>query len=441
MKRGEGEEGRQRREEAEAAAEQEAEARLRERLAHQLSQQWSQVREARRQEEPVIETGPSNFSRAQVPWAYDLAAAWAWRFIVIAVALLMVLWTIKFFVVVFFPLVIALFIAALTAPLVALMERAHIPRKLAAFLVVAGGIAVVALLLTFVGQQIASSADQLSEKVSGGLGEIKDWLQTGPLHASDSQINTWISDAQDYVQKQGKDLGSNATEVGAALGHIVAGLFIILFATYFFLADGQKIWAWVVRIFPRAARSRADSSGRVAWRSLTQFVRATVLVAGTDAVGIMIVALILDVPLVSAIGVLVFLGAFIPLVGAFLSGTVAVLVALVAQGPLAAALMLGGVVLVQQIEAHVLQPFLMGRFVSVHPLGVILAIAMGAIVAGIVGALVAVPLAAALNAVVQHLAAYVEMEEAEESDTDEPPDDPAPADGEPAGAAPEGAEE
>jgi predicted PurR-regulated permease PerM len=170
-------------------------------------------------------------------------------------------------------------------------------------------------------------------------------------------------------------------------------------------------------------------------------VRATVLVAGTDAVGIMIVALILDVPLVSAIGVLVFLGAFIPLVGAFLSGTVAVLVALVAQGPLAAALMLGGVVLVQQIEAHVLQPFLMGRFVSVHPLGVILAIAMGAIVAGIVGALVAVPLAAALNAVVQHLAAYVEMEEAEESDTDEPPDDPAPADGEPAGAAPEGAEE
>ena len=119
-------------------------------------------------------------------------------------------------------------------------------------------------------------------------------------------------------------------------------------------------------------------------------------------------------PLVSAIGVLVFLGAFIPLVGAFMSGTVAVLVALVAQGPLVALLMLGGVVLVQQIEAHVLQPFLMGRFVSVHPLGVILAIATGAIVAGIVGALVAVPLAAALNAVVQHLAAYTDPGEAAE---------------------------
>jgi putative heme transporter len=143
-------------------------------------------------------------------------------------------------------------------------------------------------------------------------------------------------------------------------------------------------------------------------------VRATVLVAGTDAIGIMIAAVILHVPLVSAIGVIVFIGAFIPLVGAFLSGTVAVLVALVAQGPVVALLMLAGVVIVQQIEAHVLQPFLMGRFVSVHPLGVILAIAMGAIVAGIVGALVAVPLAAALNAVVQHLAAYTDVGESSE---------------------------
>jgi predicted PurR-regulated permease PerM len=137
-------------------------------------------------------------------------------------------------------------------------------------------------------------------------------------------------------------------------------------------------------------------------------------VAGTDAIGIMIAAAILNVPLVSAIGVIVFLGAFIPLVGAFLSGGVAVLVALVAQGPLVALLMLAGVVIVQQIEAHVLQPFLMGRFVSVHPLGVILAIATGAIVGGIVGALVAVPLAAALNAVVQHLATYTDVGESGE---------------------------
>jgi len=420
MKRGMGQRWRERQareeaeleaEEASELAEQDAEERLRERLLQQLTHQWEQVREARRREEPVIESGPSNFSRAQVPWAYDLAAAWAWRFIVIAVALLMILWTLKYFVVVVFPVVIALFIAALTAPVVSLLERVYVPRKLASLLVVIGGLAIVALLLTFVGQQVASSIDQLSNKVSGGLGEIRDWLQTGPLHASDSQINDAITNAQNWIEAQGKDLATRASDLSTTLSHIVAGFFIILFSTYFFLADGHVIWAWVVRIFPRAARTRADSSGRVAWRSLTQFVRATVLVAGTDAIGIMVIAAILKVPLVSAIGVLVFLGAFVPLIGAFLSGTVAVLVALVAQGPIVALVMLGGVVLVQQIEAHVLQPFLMGRFVSVHPLGVILAIACGVLVAGIVGALVAVPLAAALNAVVQHLAAYTDVGE------------------------------
>jgi predicted PurR-regulated permease PerM len=404
---------------------QEAEERTRARLLQGLSHQWEQARVTRRQQDPVIETGPSNLSRAQVPWAYDLAAAWAWRFIVIVVALLMVLWTLKFFVVVVFPVVIALFIAALTAPLVSLLERFYVPRKLAALLVVVGGVAIVALLLTFVGQQVASSIDELSGKVSDGLGEIHDWLQTGPLHASDSQVNDWIGQTQDWIERQGKDLASRASDVGMAVGHIVAGFFIILFSTYFFLADGHLIWAWLVRIFPRAARSRADSSGRVAWVSLTQFVRATVLVAASDAIGIMIAALILKVPLVSAIGVIVFLGAFIPLVGAFLSGTVAVLVALVAQGPVVALLMLGGVVLVQQIEAHVLQPFLMGRFVSVHPLGVILAIATGAIVAGIVGALVAVPLAAALNAVVQHLAGFTDVgDSGEEAAADDASGDP-----------------
>ena len=187
---------------------------------------------------------------------------------------------------------------------------------------------------------------------------------------------------------------------------MVAGFFIVLFSTYFFLADGDRIWAWAVRLAPRAAREHVDSSGRVAWVSLTQFVRATVIVALVDAIGIMIVAAILGVPFVLAIGVLVFLGAFVPMVGATVAGTVAVLVALVDQGPITALLMLGGVILVQQIEGHILQPFLMGRWVSVHPLGVIVAIGCGVLVAGIAGALVAVPLAAAVNAVVQHLANF-----------------------------------
>jgi predicted PurR-regulated permease PerM len=379
-----------------------------ERLAERIAHQWSAIRESDRRPEPEpIATGPSNFSRAQVPWGVDLAAAWAWRFLVIAVAGYVIARVIGFFAVVTVPLVVALLVSALVSPLVHRMRAWGVPRALAAILVTISVIAVVAALLTFAGQQVANGASDLADQTVKGLGEIKNWMRDGPLHASDSQINDYIDRLRDAITEQtGEGSGlSQVTEVGTALGHVLAGFFIVLFSTYFFLADGDRIWAWLVRLSPRAARDRVDSSGQVAWVSLVQFVRATVLVAAVDAMGIMIWAAVLRVPFVLAIGVLVFLGAFVPVVGATVAGTVAILVALVDQGPITALLMLLGVIAIQQLEGHVLQPFLMGRFVSVHPLGVIVAIACGVLVAGIAGALVAVPLAAAVNAVVQHLAA------------------------------------
>jgi putative heme transporter len=378
-----------------------------ERFAERFATQWASMRAERRAEPAesavAVQAGESNFAPGRVPYGVDLAAAWAWRFLVIVAAGLVIAKGIALFAVVVLPLVIALLLSALVVPVVDVLSRA-IPRGLAALVVVLGTIGLVALLLTFAGTQISQGASDLADQVVKGLEQIKDWLKTGPLHASDSQINAYIKSAQDAVTSSNKEIVSRATEVGTAIGHIVAGMFIILFGTYFFLADGDRIWSWLVRIFPRASRERADSSGRVAWTSLTAFVRATVLVAFTDALGIMLGAAILKVPFVIAIGVLVFIGAFIPMIGAFLSGTVAVLVALVDQGPLIALLMLGVVILVQQLEAHVLQPFLLGRLVSVHPLAVIVAIAAGVLVAGIAGALVAVPFVAAANAVVMHLA-------------------------------------
>ena len=364
--------------------------------------------------QPEIVSGPSNLAPARVPYGMDLAAAWAWRFVVVCAAGAIVLYLLDLFLVVVLPVVIALLLAALMSPVVAWLERLGLRRKLAALLLVVLGVLGIAALVTFVGNQVSSGMGDLSNQVVDGINQIRDWLRDGPLKITDSQLSNGLDQAQNKLSEMSSQAFTTATEVGTAVGHIVAGLFIVLFATYFFLADGTMIWTWIVRIFPRAARTRADSSGRVAWRSLTQFVRATVMVAGTDAIGIMIGAAVLQVPFVSAIGVLVFLGAFIPLVGAFVSGTVAVLVALVAQGPVTALIMFGVVVLVQQIEAHILQPFLMGRFVSVHPLGVIIAIALGVIVAGIPGALIAVPLAASLNAVVQHLANFTEVGESPE---------------------------
>lgn len=379
--------------------------RSEDRFAERFAQQWSQLRADRRPEPPPpVVAGESNFARGQVPYGVDLAAAWCWRFLVIAAAAAVLGWLIAKFEVLVLPVVIALLITALVVPLVNLLQRVGLPRALAAILIVLGGIGLVALLLTFVTQQVAQGANDLAKQVVDGLEQIRLWVKNGPLHASDNQINDYIKRAQEVVTSSNQHVVGRVSEVGTAVGHIVAGFFIILFATYFFLADGARIWSWLVRIFPRAARGKADSSGRVAWTSLTRFVRATVLVALTDALGVVIVALALKVPFASAIGVLVFLGAFIPMIGATLSGSVAVLVALVAHGPVVALIMAGGVVAVQQLEAHVLQPFLLGRFVSVHPLGVIVAIAAGLLVAGIPGALVAVPLVAALNAVVSHLA-------------------------------------
>ena len=383
----------------------------REGVAARLAQQWAAMRRHEREPEPVeIAAGTSNFSRAEVPYGVDLAAAWSWRLLVIAGAALVVGYLISFFAVMVIPVVVALLISALVVPVVDWLERVGVRRSVASILVVVLTIGAVASLLTFAGQQVANGASDLADSTVEGLQKIKDWLRDGPLHASDSQINDYIKSVQDAITKQTREGGvvSSVTEVGTAVGHILAGFFIVLFSTYFFLADGNRIWAWVVRLSPRAARERVDSSGRVAWISLTQFVRATVIVAATDGILIGAGAAIIGVPFSLAIGVLVFLGAFVPIVGATVAGTVAVLVALVDQGPVTALIMLGIVIGVQQLEGHVLQPFLMGRWVSVHPLGVILAIAAGVLTAGVAGALVAVPLAAAVNAVVQHLATYTD---------------------------------
>lgn len=377
-----------------------ADARFAERLSRELEQRSVslQAEGEAQQDSEATHPGMSNLRRAEVPYGVDLAAAWSWRIIVIGTAAYFLSKVLAFFALVVMPVVIALFIAALVVPAVNVLARV-LSRGVAAFLVVLGVLGFVILMLTFATQQVVDGSTDLAAQVVSGLDQIRDWLRDGPLHASDKQIDDAIDELQNVVTTSNEELVGRITSVGTTVGHIVAGFFIVLFATFFFLADGHRIWTWLVRLFPRAARFRADASGRVAWLSLTQFVRATVLVAFVDAVGIMAVAAVLQVPFVMAIGVLVFLGGFVPLVGATVSGIVAVLVALVAQGPIVALIMLGGVIAVQQLEAHVLQPFLLGRMVEVHPLAVILSIAAGVYLAGIAGALVAVPLVASANAV------------------------------------------
>jgi putative heme transporter len=338
-----------------------------------------------------------------VPRGVDVAAAWSWRFLVIVLATGVLGWLVSYLRVVVIPVVVALLLAALLTAAVNRLQHGRLGRGPATGIVVVGSLVFLGALLTLVGQQIIDGFSDLSEQVVKGLQQIEVWVKTGPLSLSDAQLSSLINSAQDAVTSSNERIVSSVTTLGTALGQVVAGFFIVLFALVFFLYDGRGIWAFLVRMFPQHARERVDASGRIAWTSLTAFVRATVIVALVDALGITLAAVVLSVPLAVPIGVLVFLCAFVPIVGALVSGFVAVIVALVAQGPVVALLMLGAVLLVQQLESHILQPFLLGRAVSVHPLAVVLAVAAGVLVAGVVGALVAVPIVAALNSVVRHL--------------------------------------
>lgn len=349
------------------------------------------------------ETAPPRQPDAAVTPGVLIASTWAWRLVAIAVGAVALGWVLRYLSEVVIPVVVGVLFTALLVPVVNRLQRWGLKRGLAAGLTLLGAIVVVAGLLTLVGTQIGNSFSDLSDQVGEGIARLRDLARVS-FGVTDADIHSALQSAKDALSSSG--LGTKAAQIGTSVTHFAAGAFIALFATFFFLFEGEQIWCWLVRLMPRRARDRTDSSGRRAWLSLTAYVRATIIVAFVDAIGITLGAWGLQLPLVAAIGILVFVGAFIPIVGAFVSGLVAVLVALVAQGPVSALIMLLVVLAVQQIESHVLQPFLLGRLVRVHPLAVILSIAAGVVIAGIVGALVAVPIAAMVNAIVHHLAGH-----------------------------------
>jgi putative heme transporter len=355
----------------------------------------------------------------RLPYGMRLATAWSWRLIVLAAFVYLLLRLLGHFEVLVVPFLVAVLLVALTRPLTDVLTRV-IPRGVAALVTVLVVVAVVAGLAALVGQQIASGFPDLEDQASDGLTQVQNWLATGPLHLTTDRLADYVGDLQKSVSAHSGTLISGALTAAGTLTDVLAGIFIVLFSMYFMLAQGPDIWSWMIQVLPDPAQEPLDVAARRGWVTLTSYVRATVLVAATDALGIGIGAAILGVPLAVPLGVLVFLGAFVPIVGALVSGIVAVLVALVSHGPVTALIMLGIVVLVQQVEAHVLQPFLLGRAVSVHPLAVILGIAAGVLIAGIVGALFAVPFIAVTNTVASSLAGRTDREEPQYSSGENP---------------------
>jgi predicted PurR-regulated permease PerM len=339
-----------------------------------------------------------------IPYGMRLAAAWSWRLLLIGALLAVVVFLIVQLRLVVIPILVAVLVGAILVPFSGFLQRHRWPRWTAVTVAMLTLLVVVAGLLTLGITQIVRGSSDLAAQSLVAWDEFRTWLLEGPFHVTDSQLNDFVDSVITSAQNDGGTLLTGALSVGSTLGHFLAGMLLTLFATLFILIDGRGIWNWIVGILPTRARAAVDDAGKAGWATLQNFARVQILVATIDAVGIGLGALILGVPLAVPIAILVFLGSFVPIVGAVVTGALAVFIALVYNGWVIAVIMLGIVLLVQQVEGHILQPLIMGTAVKVHPLGVVVAVTAGSLLAGIPGALFAVPLAAVINVMVLSVA-------------------------------------
>lgn len=353
-----------------------------------------------------------------VPPVIHKGAAWSWRLLAILAFGVAMIWVITRLEVIVVPIALALMLTALMIPAVDFLHRRGAPRGGAVALVLLSGVAIVGGLMTFVVSQFVTGVPGLVEQVTQSIESTRTWLIEGPAHLSKDQITNAGNSAIEALRNNQAKVTSGALSTAATVTEIITGALLVLFTLIFFLHGGRNIWQFVTKIFPENVQERVRDAGRAGFQSLIGYVRATFLVALVDAVGIGTGLAIMGVPLALPLASLVFLGAFIPLIGAVVAGFLAVIVALLAKGFLYALITLGLIILVQQLEGHVLQPLVMGRAVSIHPLAVVLAIAAGAVLAGIVGALLAVPTVAFLNSAVRVLAAREPDAELEAQETE-----------------------
>jgi predicted PurR-regulated permease PerM len=356
---------------------------------------------------PKAEEIAPNGIDENIPNGLRLAGAWSWRLLVLVGAIAVLIYVIIQLRLIIIPLLVAVLVSALLVPVVSYLVRHKWPKGIAVALVLIGTLAVVAGLITLASTQIAAGSAGFTTRLGESYEQFKDFLLTSPLHLTETQINDYVQQAGSALQADSQIFISGALSVGTSLGHLLTGLLLTVFSLLFILIDGKGIWAWIVRLFPRRARAAVNGAGVAGWATLGNFARVQILVATIDAIGIGAGAAIIGVPMAIPIAILVFLGSFIPIVGAVATGAVAIVIALIFLGPIPALIMLGVVLLVQQIEGHILQPLIMGSAVKVHPLAVVLVVAAGSLLAGIPGALFAVPIAAVLNVMANYVSSGV----------------------------------
>jgi predicted PurR-regulated permease PerM len=338
-----------------------------------------------------------------VSWSFQVTAAWALRFLIVVAALVVLLDLLNTVSLVTITVIVAIMICALLQPLVGLLMSYHVPRTVAAVLVFVLGMTTLVAAAWFVVQQVSANSSALGTQLLDAVATIRHWLVSGPARMSEQQVSQMVDALTKTISDNRASLAQGAFATANSALLVISGAVFCLFATLFLLSDDGGIFRWVVRLFPDESRVKVAHAGNVAWRTLIAYMRSTVLLALINSFTMVVVMLIAGMPLVVPLGVLLFLGSLIPLLGMLVAGVVVVLVALVTKSALMALVMAIALVLTVQLEGNLLNPLIMGKAVNIHPLGILMAVTAGTILGGIFGAFIAVPLAAIVNNVANDL--------------------------------------
>ncbi|MEP7332300.1 MAG: AI-2E family transporter [Terracoccus sp.] len=307
------------------------------------------------------------------------------------------------------PFFFALLLTALLHPLLVAMRRLKLPRAMATWATTMIALLVIAGVGWFVWARAASSYAQLIGEVDSLASRLRGYL--GGMPGADTmQLAQLQHSAVSWLQQHSNIVIGGVLSFGTVLGELLTGLIVTLFLTFYFLQEGDRIWSWVVRLCPSNVQPSIRGAGYRSWHALSGWVVGTALVALFHGVVVGFTLFFLDVPLAVALGVLVFIGSFIPVIGSFVFGGLAVLVALISQGPVPALVVLAILLIDSQIEAHLLQPFVVGRAVALHPVAIVLALTAGGLIGGVFGAIIVIPIVASIHAAVKYLTGVEDLQ-------------------------------
>jgi predicted PurR-regulated permease PerM len=338
-----------------------------------------------------------------VPGFLQRAAAWSWRLLVVGLLIYVAFRVASALRLVVLPCIAALLLTALLQPLTARLRRTGMPSLAATWCTVLAAVVVLAGISILSANRVSADYPRLQTEVKHTAHVVQASLAGAPFHLGSARLQQYYNDLVHFLSQHKSLIAGTVVTGGKIFLELLTGLILMMFVTFFLLKDGERIWAWLVKELPNDARRRADNAGAAAWTALVNYMRGTTAVAAIHATFIGLALWLLGVPLLVPLIILVFLAAFVPLVGILVVGALAILVTLATKGWIAAVILLGVFLLENQIEGHLLQPLVVGRIVRLHPLAIILALAVGGIVAGIAGAIVAVPAAAAISYAWPHL--------------------------------------